>query len=81
MWCHELYIIIDCVWSIPLSGMVVLMIGTFERNILGRFIYRTDKEYLFFRAQGMIELGRMPRSFNIWQMHGMIAVWIMAKGW
>lgn len=57
------------------------MLGSFERNILGVFIYKSMDCYSLFRAQGMVLLGRMPRSFNIWQGVGQLRIWLLAKGW
>ena len=49
-----------------------MMLGTFERNIGGRFIYKNQSGYAIFRAQGMVFLSWMPRSFNIWQNQGQL---------
>ena len=57
------------------------MIGTFERNILGRFIYKTPTEYKVYKAQGMKFLGSLPRSFNIWQNVGQLAIWFLTRNW
>lgn len=57
------------------------MLGSFERNVLGVFIYKQSRGYSFFRAQGMDFFGIMPRSFNIWQNIGQLRIWLLAKGW
>lgn len=56
-----------------------LMIGTFERNIRGVFIYKTEQRYVFYVAQRMFYLGEMPRSYNIWQDSASLSIFILAK--
>lgn len=53
------------------------MIGSFERNTCGFFVYKASSGYRFFRAQGMIELATMPRDFNIWRSQ--LGIWCLAK--
>lgn len=55
------------------------ILGTFERNIGGVFVYKHKGGYFFVRAQGMAPVGIMPRSFNIWQ--DQLRIWLLAKGW
>lgn len=61
------------------------MIGTFERNIGGNFIYRTDAEYIvmdpqrFFAERNNAVTDRIPRSVNIWQAARDIRIWLLAR--
>lgn len=55
------------------------ILGTFERNVGGVFIYKHKGGYLFMRAQGMAPVGIMPRWFNIWQSQ--LRIWLIAKEW
>ena len=56
------------------------MIGAFERNIHGRFIYKSESGYAIYKAQGMDLIRWMPRSFNIWQNLGQLEIWFLANG-
>ena len=59
-------------------------IGTFERNIGGRFIYKLDPQdphrHVVYHAQTMKIICWLPRSFNIWQNSGQLQIWFLAKG-
>lgn len=56
------------------------MLGSFERNVLGKFVYKTSGSYTVYRAQGMNLLMTLPRTFNIWQNAGQLEIWFLAKG-
>lgn len=53
------------------------MIGAFQRRTCGVFVYRSGVDYVFYRAQGMIVLGRMPLDFNIWSQQ--LGIWALAR--
>ena len=57
------------------------MLGSFEMNVLGTFIYKRLDGYYLYRAQGMTYLGSFPRSYNIWQNVGQLKIYLLALGW